>query len=137
MRLSSVRFGAGADVTGLAILSAPDSGYREDLARWIRNVSQGAAQLAQEAASDPEPDARLMAALAWLATDLAAICEAAADYVEHGECELDEDPDGAERLGEMRRLLRVGTAALGDSPERRFVAPAIGERMARDTGERA
>jgi hypothetical protein len=69
--------------------------------------------------------------VAWLTTDLAIICEAAADYVEHGECELEEDPDGAERLEEMSRLLRVGTNALGGAPGRRFVADLIGERMAR------
>src|SRR4029450_6001457 len=77
---SCARCGAGVDMAALAILAAPDSGHRRDLARWIRTVSRGAAQLAQEAASEPETDARLLAAAAWLATDLASICEAAGDY---------------------------------------------------------
>jgi hypothetical protein len=118
-------------VSGLAILAAPESGRREDLARWIRTVSRGAAQLAQEAAS--EPGARLLVALAWLATDLAAICEAAANYVEDGECELEEDSDGGERVDEMRRLLEVGSGALGDSAESAFVRANIAKRLALET----
>jgi hypothetical protein len=126
-----------SNMVGLAILPAPATGGREELVRWIRKVCQGASQLAHEAACDSSPDPDLLIAMAWLATDLAAIAEAAADYIEQGWCELNESPDGAERIDEVRRLLRVKSRAIGDSQARQYVAAAIAERMVREerTGE--
>jgi hypothetical protein len=122
-------------MSGLVILSAPPSGRRKELTRWIRKVGQGAAQLAQEAACDPKPDGELVIAMAWLANDLAAVAEAAADFVDHGKCELDEAPDGFARIDEMRRLLRVGIGVFGDSTARTFVAASIAERMEREVAQ--
>ena len=118
-------------MAGLTILPAPASKRPADMARWLRIVAQGSAQLLQEIASWDEPDSTIVAASAWLATDLAALIEATADYLEHGSFELFECSDGYERVKAMRALLSVGTRALGDSEARRFVAGAISERMER------
>jgi len=119
-------------MSGLTILPASDSKHPDDLARWLRVVSQGSVQLLQEVASWDEPDSTIVAASAWLATDLAALAEATADYLETGSFELFEYTGGDERLEAMASLLSVGTLALGDSEARRFVAAAIAERMERE-----
>src|SRR5436190_14456559 len=90
-RSSSARCGAGVDMAGLTLLPAPPSHRRDDLADWLRSVAKGATQLVQEAACDPEPDETLRAAVAWLATDLGAICQAAATYIAEERFELIED----------------------------------------------
>lgn len=81
----------------LTILPAPESKLPADLAVWLRTVSQGAAQLIQEAACSPHPDPALRTAIAWLATDLGAICEAAAGYIREGSFELIEDESSISR----------------------------------------
>src|SRR5882724_3402800 len=90
-RSSSARCGAGVDMAGLTIHPAPPSHRHDDLADWLRMVAKGATQLVQEAACDPDADAALSTATAWLATDLGAICEAMADYLAEGKLELFED----------------------------------------------
>ena len=110
-------------MSGPTILPAPPSHRHDDLADWLRMVAKGATQLVQEAACDPDADAALSTATAWLATDLGAICEAAATYIEDGRFELVEDElEDPDRIDEMARLLQVGTAVFGSrSREREFV----------------
>jgi hypothetical protein len=119
----------------LTVLAAPASGRAKELTHWIRRISQGAAQLAQEAAGDPDPDVELLIALAWLVVDLAAISEAAADFMDFGACEINEAANGFERIDEMRRLLRVGSGVFGDSTAHTLLAASIAERIDRESRE--
>jgi len=118
-------------MVALTILPVPASMDPADMARWLRVVAEGSGQLLREIACWDAPDSAITAAAAWLATDLAALIEASANYLEAGSFELFEHSAGDERVDAMQALLSVGTLALGDSEARRFVGAAIAERMER------
>jgi hypothetical protein len=119
-------------MAGLTVLPAPASKHPHEMARWLRIVGEGSGQLLREIACWDESDSTITAASAWLATDLAALIDASADYLETGSFELYECSGGDERLEAMASLLGVGALALGDSEARQFVAAAIAERMERE-----
>lgn len=117
----------------LAILPAPHVRHPSEVSLWLRRIGIGASQLLREIASG-YPDEQLQAAAAWLATDLGAIVEAGSLYIEHGVFEMIESQgDLDERHEEMARLLLVGSDALGDSEELRFVVAGIRERLQRES----
>jgi hypothetical protein len=116
----------GDSVSRLTILPAPESDRPEELARWLRRVGVGVSQLLREAACEPEPDPRLLAASAWIASDLGAICEMFAKCIEGEAFDFTEDEHGAERVSQIRRLLRV-TDALLNARVRHYDAALMAE----------
>jgi len=118
-------------VASQTILSAPDIEHPAEVALRLRRVGVGAVQLVQEIASGYS-DRQLQTAAAWLATDLGAVAEAAAIYIEGGAFQLSEAAPDSERCEDMARLLEIGSVALGHSEERRFVAEGIRQRLERE-----
>lgn len=84
----------------------------------------------------PAPNADLLTAVAWLATDLDAICAAAAQSIGEGHFELVEDESG-DHIEEMARLLRIDCEMMEDSGAQRFLVSAIHEWFSREMERRS